>query len=414
MSDLLQKCSVCSGLIDEEDLFCANCGAESPNADVLTITDVQTVTQGFDCTGCGASMTYDASAQSLRCPFCGSEALEEQPTKKSIAPRRVLPFSQDKDSAIAIMRKWLGRGFWRPSDLSQTAAVTKIAAVYVPYWVFTAKTFTYWTADSSQTPFGARGDWMPLTGEHRGNYAGVLIGASGVLTPGETTAICPFDLAAAVPPEQVDLDNAIVEQFRVQRKYARPQARQGLENLEQQACLQHVPGRHRNMKVNLRIEGLSSEAVLFPVWIMAYTYQDRVFRFLVNGQTGKSSGKAPTSWKKVIVAIGIAILAILLLLGLMGVIGATVGSREPQATETLAFRIPAASAMMPEDGRYAASTRNHHGRWLEKQRWAEPQNCPKMTTATFGLHAWRTWLANAKRPPGCKSPWTPHENVANR
>jgi hypothetical protein len=168
------------------------------------------------------------------------------------------------------------------------------------------------------------------------------------------------------------------------------------------------------MKVNLRIEGLSSEAVLFPVWIMAYTYQDRVFRFLVNGQTGKSSGEAPTSWKKVIVAIGIAILAILLLLGLMGVIGATVGSREPQATETLAFRIPAASAMMPEDGRYAASTRNHHGRWLEKQRWAEPQNCPKMTTATFGLHAWRTWLANAKRPPGCKSPWTPHENVANR
>lgn len=400
MADVLQKCSVCQALIDEEDLFCANCGAESPRSDVLTIADVQTVTHAFDCAGCGASMDYDASAQTLRCPFCGSESLREQPAQKAIAPRRVIPFSHDRDTAIATMRKWLGSGFWRPSDLSQAAAVTKIAPVYVPFWVFTARTFTYWTADSSQTPLGARGDWVPLTGTHRGSYAGVMIGASGVLTPDETNAICPFDLAAAVPPEQVDLENAIVEQFRVQRKYARPQARQGLENLELQACTQYVPGRYRNMRVNMRIDGLTSEAVLFPVWVMAYTYQDRVFRFLVNGQTGKSAGEAPTSFKKIILVIGIAILAILLLLALMGVIGAAVSSRQPDRAETLAFRITAASAMMPGDGTQAASTRNHHGRWLEKQRWAAPPSCPKKTTiATSARHAWRTWSVSEKRLP---------------
>jgi predicted RNA-binding Zn-ribbon protein involved in translation (DUF1610 family) len=211
MADLLQKCAVCNALIDEEDLFCANCGAEAPHDKVIVIADVQTVTRGFDCTGCGASMTYDASAQTLRCPFCGSTSLQEQPTRKSIAPRRVIPFDQDKATAIATMRKSLGTGFWRPGDLSRVAAVTKIAAVYVPYWVFTARTFTYWTADTSQTPFGARGDWMPLTGEHHGKYAGVMIGASGVLTPSETSAICPYNLAAAVPPAQVDLENAIVK-----------------------------------------------------------------------------------------------------------------------------------------------------------------------------------------------------------
>ena len=359
-------------MIDEEDLFCANCGAESPSSDVLTITDAQTVTCGFDCQGCGASMSYDASAQTLRCPFCGSESLSEQPAQKSIAPRRVIPFSHDRDAAIATMRKWLGTGFWRPSDLSETAAVTKMTPVYVPYWVFAAKTFTYWTADSSDTPYGARGDWVPMTGHHRGSYTGVVIGASGVLTPGETTAICPYDLAGAVSPEQVDLNNAIVEQFRVQRKYARPQARQGLENLEQGACLQYVPGRHRNMQVNVRIEGLSSEAVLFPVWVMAYQYQDRVFRFLVNGQTGKSAGEAPTSWKKIIIFIGIAILAIFMLLSLLGVVGAAVGARDVERSSTLAFNSPAPSAMMPSVGTYAASTRNQQGRWLEKQRWADP------------------------------------------
>ena len=30
MSDLISKCEVCNSLIDEEDLFCANCGTEAP------------------------------------------------------------------------------------------------------------------------------------------------------------------------------------------------------------------------------------------------------------------------------------------------------------------------------------------------------------------------------------------------
>jgi hypothetical protein len=228
--------------------------------------------------------------------------------------------SVDRDSAVATMRRWLGQGFWRPSDLSESATVAAMTAVYVPYWVFTASTFTNWTADSSQTPFGASGDWLPMSGEHRGSYSGLLVGASSVLTPDETSALCPFDLARGVATNQIDLDNAIVEEFRVQRKYARPLARQGLENLERQACAQYVPGRQRNLKVNVRLEGLSSEPVLLPIWVMAYQYQDRIFRFLINGQTGRATGQAPTSWKKLVFAVVIAILILLLLLGFIGLV----------------------------------------------------------------------------------------------
>jgi hypothetical protein len=55
--------------------------------------------------------------------------------------------------------------------------------------------------------------------------------------------------------------------------------------------------------------------MLLPVWIVAYRYRDEVFRFLVNGQTGRSIGKAPLSWQKIAAAIGIAaaiVIAILL------------------------------------------------------------------------------------------------------
>jgi hypothetical protein len=250
-------------------------------------------------------MSYDASAQTLRCPFCGSEKLDERQDCKTIAPQRVVPFSINRESAVTSLRSWLRQGFWRPSDLSDAAIVTKMTAVFVPYWVFSARASSYWTADTSQTPAGARGDWFPLSGQHRGEYRGLLVGASGALTPAETSAICPFDLQQGVAPDQVDLENVVFEQFRVQRKYARPLARHGFENLVRQDCTQFVPGRGRNLKVNVLLEGLTSEAVLLPVWIMAYRYQEQVFRFLLNGQTGKATGQAPTSWQKVLAVVGI-------------------------------------------------------------------------------------------------------------
>lgn len=349
MADLLQKCTVCLGLVDEEDLFCANCGTEAPKRERTATDEVVPFRHNFECQGCGASMSYDASAQTLRCPFCGSTHLENRPDAKSLAPRRVVPLAVDRDRAITTMRRWLGKGFWRPSDLSERAAITTMTAVYVPYWVFEARTFTNWTADSSQTPIGARGDWVPLSGEHHGRYSGLLVGASSVLTPGETSALCPFDLGLAIPANQIDLENVIVEQFRVQRKYARPLARQGLENLERDACARYVPGRNRNMKVNVRLEGLASEPVLLPIWVMAYRYQDRVFRFLINGQSGQATGQAPTSWKKVIVAIVIAILVLLMLLGLFGVGSAVmnadaIGFEQPAMCNS--FRLAPVSAMM--------------------------------------------------------------------
>lgn len=328
MSEILDRCSVCQAMLDEEDLFCPNCGTEAPgHADASSQGGEQgdkslIATHNFDCQGCGASMSYDASAQTLRCPFCGSEKLEEKQNTKTISPRRVVPFVVHRDAATMSLRGWLQKGIWRPGDLSTAAIVTKMTPVFVPYWVFSAHATCYWTADSNQTPFGARGDWLPLTGNHRGEYHGLLVGASGALTPAETSALCPFDLGPGVPPDQVDLENVVFEQFRVQRKYARPLARYGFESRIRQDCAKYVPGSSRNLKVNVQLTGLTSEAVLLPVWIMAYRYQDQVFRFLLNGQTGMATGQAPTSWRKIATVVGVVILCIVVGAILIGLLSA--------------------------------------------------------------------------------------------
>jgi DNA-directed RNA polymerase subunit RPC12/RpoP len=324
MADMVLTCTVCHSFLDEEDLFCANCGSEAPRHSAGSATAGDTsrlATCNFQCSGCGASMSYDASAGTLRCPFCASQKLVPQPDAKILAPKQVVPFRLRREDAMSAMQAWLKRGFFRPGDLAQRAAVVRMQPVYVPYWVFQAQTFTCWTADSSQTPPGARSDWYPLSGEHQGQYQNLLLGASGALTPHETAAISPFDLTAGVPPGQVDLDNITVEQFTVPRKYARPLATSSLEALEADACVRaYVPGSARNVHVNVRIESMASDPVLLPVWIMSYRYADRVFRFLVNGQNGRCSGDAPFSWWKLLWIGGVVLFVALLALLLSGAI----------------------------------------------------------------------------------------------
>jgi DNA-directed RNA polymerase subunit RPC12/RpoP len=343
MADLMTKCEVCHSLLDEEDLFCANCGTEAPGPEqaAQASESSRTATHNFQCSGCGASMSYDAKAEALRCPFCGSVDMVQQGDARILAPNRVVPFRVEKNQAVSAMRRWLGNSFWRPGDLAKQARVVEMTPVYVPYWVFEARTHTYWTADSSRTPVGARGDWYPMSGEHRGEYSGMLVGASGALTPAETSRLCPFDLSDAVPPEGMDLDNVTVEQFSLPRKYARPLARQGLEAAEAETCVsRYVPGRARNVHVNVRIQSMSSEPVLLPVWIMAYRFGDQLFRFLVNGQTGRSTGEAPLSWTKILVVAGIVLLVALLVLGLAsGAMGAELGSGEPKTCKETTYAI---------------------------------------------------------------------------
>src|SRR5262249_24003762 len=75
-----------------------------------------------------------------------------------------------------------------------------------------------------------------------------------------------------------------------------------------------VRGKWRKMRGNLRITNLASRPMLLPVWIMAYRYRDQVFRFLADGQSGRSTGQAPVSYRKIGAAIAVAAIIILLIL----------------------------------------------------------------------------------------------------
>ena len=58
------------------------------------------------------------------------------------------------------------------------------------------------------------------------------------------------------------------------------------------------------------INDVTFKHVLLPVWMAAYKYRGKTYRFVVNGQTGKVFGKAPLAWWKIAIAVAVALVII--------------------------------------------------------------------------------------------------------
>ena len=54
------------------------------------------------------------------------------------------------------------------------------------------------------------------------------------------------------------------------------------------------------------------------MYVLSYHYHGKLYRFVMNGQTGRFIGDKPVSWTRVLVAIGLVVAAV-------GLIAATVG-----------------------------------------------------------------------------------------
>jgi predicted RNA-binding Zn-ribbon protein involved in translation (DUF1610 family) len=320
MNAVIERCETCGAMVDPDDLFCSNCGAEVPGAESHDSNRLATEARNFQCRSCGATMNYDASARALKCPFCGSIDLAEDTNSRGIhAPEFVIPFALDRAEAEHRLRLWLGSSFWHPTDLRTAAALTELRPAYVPFWIFDVDVDCHWTADSSQAPLGSQSGWFPISGSRQVHYDNLWIHAGAAVSHREIQAILPFDPREAVSPERVDLRDVTVEQFSVPRRYARPEAQRIVEALEAEAIAREVPGRERNVHVNVLLHDGSSRAALAPTYILAYRYRGQLFRCVVNGQTAAITGTSPVSWKKPL-QIGGVIAAIILLILLLSLL----------------------------------------------------------------------------------------------
>jgi hypothetical protein len=297
--------------------------------------------RSLKCESCGAVNTVDASLISTECAFCGSnQVVPQEQVARVVKPESLLPFQVDQRQAVTLFREWLGRGFFRPNPVRQIAkdAEAKLQGVYLPFWTFDAYTSSWWRAEAGyyytvQEQYWTTDDqgkrvqrtrdvqkirWQPASGSLTLHFDDVLVPATASVERGMVERIYPFDTGALVPYEPDFLSGWGAEAYTVDLRGGWSTGQSIIESDVQQACAAEVPGdTHRNLQVRTAFSNLKYKHVLFPVWIASYRYKDKVYHFLVNGQTGEVQGQAPISWIKVALVVALVVIVLAVVFWLM-------------------------------------------------------------------------------------------------
>lgn len=332
------KCDACSAELTYDastgKLKCAFCGAtqEVPSGGGAVVehdlfAGLQEAPRGLGgaikisrCQECGANVAFADGTTATRCTFCGSSrVLEQAENSNALRPESLLPFAVDKKRANQVFADWLGKLWFRPSDLKQLARVDEVAGVYVPFWTFDAHVESRWTAEAgyyyyfteeyTATENGQtvtkerkvqRTRWESAWGQRADDFDDVLVCASKGLPSELAARLHTFDTQQLVPYSPGFLAGWRAEEYAVDLEAGFTIGKTTMEKEQHKRCGKDVPGdTQRNLSVSNAFSQLTYKHVLLPVWIAAYRYRNDVYRFLVNGQTGEVVGKAPWSWLKI-------------------------------------------------------------------------------------------------------------------
>jgi hypothetical protein len=111
----------------------------------------------------------------------------------------------------------------------------------------------------------------------------------------------------------------------VQLKPAWEVGKRAMREQAREACYDDIRSAHvRNFSMTADFGDERWRYVLLPVYMATYTFENQVYRVMVNGQTGAVAGQKPISWPIVWLAMGLA-LAPGVLLGVIGLITLLLG-----------------------------------------------------------------------------------------
>lgn len=284
------------------------------------------------CDSCGASSTYDPNVATDSCPFCGTTITVQAETSKLIKPQSLLPFKVPKDDAKKSFRDWLSGLWFAPNKLKKMKnAAQGMQGVFLPHWTYDSQTTSsyvgqrgiYYWVNESYTTTDSKGKsirrtrrvrktrWYPAHGIVQNAFDDILVIASESLPKKYVAELEPWGLEDLVSYDSRYISGFKSETYTVDLETGFQNAEQQMDPTIRQTIRRDIGGdTQRIHHFKSSHSDITFKHILLPVWMSAYRYQEKVYRFVVNARTGEVQGERPWSAVKIAAAIigGLAII----------------------------------------------------------------------------------------------------------
>jgi len=248
-----------------------------------------------------------------------------------IKPSYVLPFNIDQKNAFVQFKGWIKKLWFAPNDLKHYADnADKLNGMYIPYWTYDSNTSSSYTGQrgdnytttESYTAFEngksvtrtrtvTKIRWSYASGHVNNQFDDVLVLASNSLPENYTAALEPWDLHNLASYSDKFLSGFRTESYQVDVKTGFEKSKVIMDNGIRQSVCRDIGGDHQRISsLDTTYNDIKFKHILLPIWLSAYKYKEKVYRFMINGRTGEVQGERPYSTIKIVLTVlgGIALI----------------------------------------------------------------------------------------------------------
>lgn len=276
----------------------------------------------YRCKSCGAEVIADTNTTATFCVYCGNTAILKEKITSGVAPSKIIPFKKVKEDAVEAFKN-LSRGRpLMPKFFNNPKNIDKIKGVYIPFWAydlsisgdicFRAEDITSWSDYNYNYVKTDR--YLSLRNSNM-NFNKVLVDGSTRFDDDLMDSLEPFNLDELEDYNHAYLSGFLAEKYDVESDKAIERANfRAMES----AITKVMESVHHQTKVvdtnSMNIKKMEDYYILLPVYMVNIKYNDKMYTFAMNGQTGEIVGNIPLDIKKtVIISILIFIVSFILL-----------------------------------------------------------------------------------------------------
>lgn len=280
----------------------------------------------YECNSCGAKVVTDDTTTSTFCYYCHNPVIISDRLSGSFQPKKMIPFTIDKEKAQETFLNWAGKNRFVPREFYSSSQLEKITGIYLPYWWADCKVDIDYQGEGNVNNVWQTGD-TEYTETQKFNFSRKgSIDLNNVEELAFTkidnellNGIAPYNVNEAMKFSMPYLSGFFAEQYDIDEKDIIPKIEEQV-NKYTKTLIKDTMQNFTTVKErvnNINILSKDMNYTLLPAWILTYQYNDKTYVFAVNGQTGKSFGELPLNNKKVF-GVSSAIFALTSLVLLLG------------------------------------------------------------------------------------------------
>jgi len=284
------------------------------------------INKDVTCQKCGGLFTLTPYSFSSNCPYCQTPAIID--FVQEITPKSLIPFQISEAEATKRFSKWVSSRWFAPSAFKKYLKDQEaLAGYYLPYWTYDSDTTTSYNGLRGDTYYVTVNKNIVQNGKHRQiqvqeprirwsqragsvyiSFDDVAIGASKTISRSILDQLEPWDTTALVGFNEKYLSGFEAEEYTIGLDNGFEFAKAKMSHKIEQTVRHDIGGDQQQIiSLDTNYTNISYKNTLFPVWTATFKWNNKIYHYAINAQTGKISGKRPYSYLK----IGLAIFAVL-------------------------------------------------------------------------------------------------------